>query len=347
MGDSIYINLDNKYACESFKSDNNNAFKNLANVNEDPSIFSNSSKKKDVLHEKKDIGIKCEVEIKNYTYNKNQSIKVKPDKNTPKLDGEIGNFKQGKTGDCYLLSALKSLSATKKGANIIKDSITNVGEGVVVKFQGGIKNISEVYVSNEEIMKAKADAKAKKENSLSTMDDDVLVLELAIEKYKLADIVRKVDNGTLCPNKNEVTNELAKPTILKGGHAQEILELLTGREKQVKKFDEIANFENIKNLMNNGPVVLSVKKDDSMFKTLDFGKVKLVKSHAYVLKDIDKDFIVLQNPHDTSKDIKVPTEQIINHGHSNNSAFELQYINLNDSNIKTHKPLRQKNCNYE
>ena len=54
-----------------------------------------------------------------------------------KQDGVIGSFGQGQTGDCWLLSSLRSISQNPEYAQILKDSIKNNGDGTyTVNFKG-------------------------------------------------------------------------------------------------------------------------------------------------------------------------------------------------------------------
>ena len=91
------------------------------------------------------------------------------------VDGNIDDFYQGGTGDCWLLCALKSLSATPEGRQLIKSQIRWADDysSVTVYFAGADKYIT---ISAEEIIEA------KQEGRLSSGDEDVLVIELAMEK---------------------------------------------------------------------------------------------------------------------------------------------------------------------
>ena len=91
------------------------------------------------------------------------------------VNGVIGDFEQGHTGDCWLLSALKALSSTPAGQNLIKNQISWADDytSVTVYFAGVDKYIT---VSAEEIIEA------IEEGKYSHGDKDVLVIELAMEK---------------------------------------------------------------------------------------------------------------------------------------------------------------------
>jgi len=89
-------------------------------------------------------------------------------------DGIIDDFYQGHTGDCWLLSGIQSLASTPQGASLIKNAIqwSDDYSSVTVYFAGVDKYVT---LSAEEIIE---------EMTLrySSGDDDVLILELAMQK---------------------------------------------------------------------------------------------------------------------------------------------------------------------
>lgn len=86
---------------------------------------------------------------------------------------------QGHTGDCSLITAVLSLASTEYGREIIKDSIEPHDDGTVtVHFKGVNKSYE---ISQEEIEAHDTDDNLKDE--YSNGDNDMLVIELAAEKY--------------------------------------------------------------------------------------------------------------------------------------------------------------------
>ncbi len=362
MGDSFSINIGNENACKILRSNINTAFSDIASVSE-PSIF--CEKKYD----------DCTVTIENY-YTDQCTFQTDTE-NAPNIDGKIGDFKQGKTGDCYILSAVKALSLTEEGAKILSDSISNVGHGVVVNFKGGKSEINDVFISNEEIATAKEKSKNKQDNSLSSGDDDVTIIELAIQKYRLAEVAYDRRNNNICNDK--LSEKVSKQNIIKGGSAAEIMELLTKRqassenvfdnngkgildntEKTLSESELNSRFSSrIANMLNEGPVVLSVKKQENIDepfvvddrrnskknnqsdKMIQVGKVSLYKSHAYTVSGIDNNTITLKNPHDSSKDVKIPLNDFIKYANTHPNAFKVQFADLNGSTIR---PKQMKLC---
>ena len=90
------------------------------------------------------------------------------------VDGIIDEVNQGNTGDCYLLSAIRALVSTAAGKELISNAITwaNDYSSVTIYFAGKNKYIT---LTAEEII-------AADNGDYSWGDNDVLILELAMEK---------------------------------------------------------------------------------------------------------------------------------------------------------------------
>lgn len=93
-------------------------------------------------------------------------------------DGEIEHFEQGRRGDCWLLSQLNSLSQTSWGRDAIKNSVVKNKDtnSYTIKFAG---------VDFETTITQKDIQKARKSYKYSYGDLDVLMFEIATEKYFL------------------------------------------------------------------------------------------------------------------------------------------------------------------
>ncbi len=100
--------------------------------------------------------------------------------NTNGINGEIDEeVSQGNTGDCWLIAGVLALNASETGKRIIKESIQPNPDGsVTVHFKG--KNVS-YTISADEIKEHDTDDVLLDE--YSNGDNDMLVIELAIEKY--------------------------------------------------------------------------------------------------------------------------------------------------------------------
>jgi len=89
-------------------------------------------------------------------------------------DGQIGSFEQGSNGSCTVLATAISLNQTEEGRKILKETITDNGDGTYdVKFKGDRTNPS-IRVTEEELIA---------NNGGVTQDKDIAILELAARKY--------------------------------------------------------------------------------------------------------------------------------------------------------------------
>lgn len=140
------------------------------------------------------------------------------------VNGEIDEFvEQGGTGDCWLLTGVLALNSTEVGKNIIKSSITANADGsVTVNFKGvGVS----YTISLDEIKKHDTDD--IKNDAYSNGDNDMLVLELAVEKLK-NDIASGKVKLDVIENSYEGYN--GENGEIEGGFAQQLLYFLTGEE---------------------------------------------------------------------------------------------------------------------
>lgn len=159
-------------------------------------------------------------------------------------DGKIGNFRQRKTGDCYLLSSLVALSKTTVGAEILKNNIKkDKAGGYRITLPGAImckndymKNGKKCYITGEyHITKADIQRARKQYDKYSSGDLDVLLYELAFEKYR-----KEVLKTNRANNQNSEYNMAGQYTgngtmndPLKAGQTQDATFILTGHKSKV------------------------------------------------------------------------------------------------------------------
>jgi len=198
------------------------------------------------------------------------------------LDGKIGDFQQNKNEqDCWLLAGLETLSNTKEGAEIIKDSIHKNDDGTInVTFKG----VHETYTfTPKEINDA--------ETRLSTGDDDVRAIELGVEQYRKEGIL----NGSY--------KDISLDDPLNGGKLDETGFIFTGQKPEMvtenydKYLDSIAQ-----NPEKNGAEV--------GFKEYDFSN-GIMPNHSYSIKSVDSKNVTVINPWDTSKEIVISREKFV------------------------------------
>lgn len=157
------------------------------------------------------------------------------------INREIEPSKQGELADCYFLAQINALAGTDFGKSAIKNSITDNNDGsYTVSLKGADKSYK---ISKQEMLYAKT-LTQDDYNVYSKGDDDVLLLELAFEKYYLEtqgfadDKFIKESNNELIKIKNQKGDFFEhRTTFSYGGFGgnferentnQDIVALLTG-----------------------------------------------------------------------------------------------------------------------
>ena len=165
----------------------------------------------------------------------NPIILTSDDAYDPKVNGEIDEpVAQGNTGDCWLVAGVLALNTTEVGRQIIKDSIkVNQDGSVTVTFKGFNPPIS-YTISSEEI--ARHDTDTNTSDAYSNGDNDMLVLELAVEKLRI-----DIENGvveidpslgyeyTSTTDYEELGVRIGDPgAAITGGFEEQLIYFLTG-----------------------------------------------------------------------------------------------------------------------
>ncbi|MBE7707505.1 MAG: hypothetical protein E7Z88_02235 [Cyanobacteria bacterium SIG27] len=228
-------------------------------------------------------------------------------------DGEIGNSKQGATGDCWLLAGVNALSYTQEGKKMISDALEYKKGYTVVHTACG-----DYVVSDEEVRLTKAD------RQYSDGDDDMIIFELAVEK-----IIDDVANGRVSIDaeasdllKNAVKGEQGTTTgksSTEGGNSGGLIYILTGKmaKRYTKSEDISAQLDTFsKNGNKNFTMTCgfkanideSGKKSSYVVKDAHGNDVELITSHAFSVKNVDDKYVTIVNPWDSSKDIVLDRE---------------------------------------
>ena len=239
------------------------------------------------------------------------------------INGEIESSKQGKEGDCWLLSSLNTMSNSEKGRKIIFDSITkNPDQSYSIHFKGVNTTIT---ISDKEL------EESRKSKDYSTGDTDVLLIEVATRK-----VMDKILN-----------NEVDAPAFLKesakdgensicGGNLRDMVYLFTGDYvSEVLNTDHVnddslfftkwfspstySTFKKLKNNLGNYAITLvfegktsNNKTEDAVIKDVNGKDIILAGNspHVWSLKDIKEDGkITIVNPWEPS-DITVDIKEM-------------------------------------
>lgn len=226
------------------------------------------------------------------------------------VNGEIDEkVEQGGTGDCWLLTGVLALNSTDIGKKIIKSSITTNADGsVTVNFKGvGVS----YTISLDEIKKHDTDN--IKSDAYSNGDNDMLVLELAVEKLK-----KDIEAGKVTITPAEKTWEGDREGSIEGGFAQQMLYFLTGRtsstylmngssENNIVPLSQNAIYELFNNALDSGKTALTfgLYYNEHEGTCVDGNKFYIDLQdggHALAITNLTKDTVTFVNPWDSTKE---------------------------------------------
>ena len=243
-------------------------------------------------------------------------------------NGQIdAKFKQGNTGDCWLIASIIAINNSDKGKKILNDSIKVNDDGTISVYLKGVKKS---YTFTRKEIEANTD--------LSSGDLDVRAIELAVEKYFYQQRGITSVNGR-------------RHTDLNANCASTAYQILLGKcyAEPVYTFSQDKMRESIKryNDENNVAIVSAGKKHGAVYakKADNESLIKLEDNHAYAVVKTDENFVYLINPWDSSAEIKVDIDTFL-------SFFsKCESVNLDDSledivnhakdNLREHEKMKQ------
>ena len=215
------------------------------------------------------------------------------------INGMIEAFAQGQTGDCWLLSSLQALSNSEEGRKLLQDAVQINDDGTyTVKFNGADWAIN---ITDADLRAA------RNSGQYSSGDDDVLLMEVAMQNY-----LTQVRNGQVqsdSANINATASE-GGANPLNSGRATDLPYLLTGKtdfsvgnNTQVDEF-----FNKIENGNSTAYATVSFGAGaNSSMNTLNAGAVvtgaDAYTGHLWSIKSVSGDNVTLINPWNSSQEI--------------------------------------------
>ncbi len=238
---------------------------------------------------------------------KTDSVKVSDDsifvrynemnKNKIMLDGKVGNFRQAYgVGDCWLLAPIIALNNTEAGKEVLKNLIKPQEDGTVkVRLEGVNK---EYTISAKEIRRNKP--------VLAQGDDDVVVIELAVKRYRRELINSGNFTKKLDPSYKDYCALCIEENPLASGNTDEAIFLLTGKKPTAVSYTkEQFSDKDILNLSPDKILDLYSKDPQKYACCLGFG------IHGYAVVGIEGEKVILRNPFEPENDIKMNRQELV------------------------------------
>lgn len=203
-----------------------------------------------------------------------------------KLDG---TFKQGNTGDCWLLSGLQALSMTKEGKELLDKSIKidEKGNATVT-----LSNVGKTYTITARDLKCS--------NELSTGDTDFRALEIAVDRYfreAMPDGIADIDGNTSA----KAFEVLVGSDNIKSAYNPRSLAMMID-DVRLNGMQGRAGVTGLAGNIDPSNIVATNEKGE---------RVKVYNGHAYTLKNADKNYVYLINPHNSASTIKISRNQYL------------------------------------
>lgn len=238
------------------------------------------------------------------------------------LDGRIGASQQNigserydDAGDCWFLSSLNAVARTRRGAEIIRNSLHYRGNEVIVTLQG----VGESYRFTREQISSRDD--------LSQGDPDVRAFEMAARAHRAYTIKHRSWGQSLFGNNHDFKHDVgggSKENPLRGSKfLDEGLFYLTG-SRSIYNYGDTSRIEyNKSNGFTHNKNVIPTMLDDVTRNPARFGatvsfsdKVGDIPSHhECTVVSADDSTVKLINPNDSSRIVTVSRREFMKNVH--------------------------------
>lgn len=212
-----------------------------------------------------------------------------------KADGKLGDFEQGKRGDCWLIASLKALDVShSEKLDFLK---ADENGNITVNMKGVNKKYTFTNAQINEMIKS---------GKYSNGDKDAIAIEAAFENYRN----EIKENEQISSNRDSLRflGIHSDYDVLGNGRPKLAIEILTG--KGVSTITK-SNDPNV--VVKNNVAIMKKMNEETLKPYLDNKNYSLVavledsdknrkgEAHAFVIKGYDKENVYLINPYDTSK----------------------------------------------